>query len=97
VDESREYGNWAEWLGVPRHTFSAVFGAVIANGLDYRDTFQVFRPGFDLANYPRDLHRSIRAGDGNRNRMTSLEDRSPVPVDDLGNQVQVIPEMTTRG
>jgi HAD superfamily hydrolase (TIGR01549 family) len=49
VDESREYGTWADWLGVPRHTFSAVFGAVIANGLDYRDTFQVFQPGFDLA------------------------------------------------
>jgi FMN phosphatase YigB (HAD superfamily) len=49
VDESREYGNWADWLGVPRHTFSAVFGAVIVNGLDYRDTFQVFQPGFDLA------------------------------------------------
>ena len=26
-----------------------MFGAVIANGLDYRDTFQVFQPGFDLA------------------------------------------------
>jgi hypothetical protein len=26
VDESREYGTWADWLGVPRHTFSAVFG-----------------------------------------------------------------------
>lgn len=49
VDESREYGTWADWLGVPRHTFSAVFGAVIARGLDYRETFQVFRPGFDLA------------------------------------------------
>ena len=48
VDESREYGTWADWLGVPRHTFSAVFGAVIAKGLDYRETFQVFRPGFDL-------------------------------------------------
>ena len=23
VDESREYGTWADWLGVPRHTFSA--------------------------------------------------------------------------
>jgi hypothetical protein len=31
VDETREYGNWADWLGVPRHTFSAVFGAVIAS------------------------------------------------------------------
>lgn len=49
VDESREYGTWADWLGVPRHTFSAVFGAVIARGQDYRETFQVFQPGFDLA------------------------------------------------
>jgi FMN phosphatase YigB (HAD superfamily) len=48
VDESREYGTWADWLGVPRHVFSAVFGAVIARGQDYRETFQVFRPGFDL-------------------------------------------------
>lgn len=48
VNEGREYGTWADWLGVPRHTFSAVFGAVIARGLDYRETFQVFKPGFDL-------------------------------------------------
>jgi HAD superfamily hydrolase (TIGR01549 family) len=48
VDESQEYGTWADWLGVPRHTFSAVLGSVIAKGLDYRETFQVFRPGFDL-------------------------------------------------
>ncbi|KOV51773.1 haloacid dehalogenase [Streptomyces sp. AS58] len=48
VDESREYGTWADWLGVPRHTFHAMFGAVIAQGRDYRDTFQEFRPGFDL-------------------------------------------------
>jgi HAD superfamily hydrolase (TIGR01549 family) len=48
VNETREYGTWADWLGVPRHTFSAVFGAIIARGLDYRETFQVFRPGFDL-------------------------------------------------
>lgn len=48
VNETREYGTWADWLGVPRHTFSAMFGAVIAQGRDYRETFQVFRPGFDL-------------------------------------------------
>ena len=59
VDESREYGTWADWLGVPRHTFSAVFGAVIARGLDYRETFQVFRPGFNLAE-----ERERRAGAG---------------------------------
>jgi HAD superfamily hydrolase (TIGR01549 family) len=49
VDETKEYGTWADWLGVPRHTFSAVFGAVIASGRDYREVFQYFRPGFDLA------------------------------------------------
>ena len=49
VDETREYGTWADWLGVPRHTFAAVFGAVIARGGDYRETFQCFMPGFDLA------------------------------------------------
>jgi len=49
LDESREFETWADWFGVPRHTFSAVFGAVIARGLDYRETFRVFRPGFDLA------------------------------------------------
>lgn len=48
VDETREYGTWADWLGVPRHSFSSVFGAVIALGRDYREAFQYFRPGFDL-------------------------------------------------
>ncbi|MCP3821959.1 HAD family hydrolase [Streptomyces sp. A3M-1-3] len=48
VDETREYGTWADWLQVPRHTFAAMFGAVIAQGRDYRDTFQEFQPGFDL-------------------------------------------------
>lgn len=49
IDESREYGTWADWLGVPRHTFSAMFGAVIARGGDYREVFEHFKPGFDLA------------------------------------------------
>jgi HAD superfamily hydrolase (TIGR01662 family) len=48
VDETREYGAWADWLGIPRHTFSSVFGAVIAMGRDYREAFQYFHPGFDL-------------------------------------------------
>ncbi len=49
VDETREYGTWADWLGVPRHTFAAMFGAVVAQGRDYREVFQEFAPGFDLA------------------------------------------------
>ncbi|MBR8641876.1 HAD family hydrolase [Streptomyces tuirus] len=46
--KTREYGTWADWLDVLRHTFHAMFGAVIAQGCDYRETFQEFRPGFDL-------------------------------------------------
>jgi len=49
VDESRDFGGWADWLGVPRHTFFAVLGQVIARGEDHRAVFQHFRPGFDLA------------------------------------------------
>ena len=32
INETHEYGTWADWLGIPRHTFSAMFGAVIARG-----------------------------------------------------------------
>jgi HAD superfamily hydrolase (TIGR01662 family) len=59
VDETREYGTWADWLGIPRHTFSAVFGAVIALGMDYREAFQFFKPGFSL-----DAERARRAEAG---------------------------------
>jgi len=59
VDETREYGTWADWLGIPRHTFSAVFGAVLARGGDYRETFQYFAPGFDLK---KEREKRARAG-----------------------------------
>lgn len=48
VNETREYGTWADWLGVPRHISSTVFGAVIATGRDYGEAFRVFRLSFDL-------------------------------------------------
>ena len=49
LDDSREFGAWADWLGVPRHTFSAVLGAVTSEGRNNAEIFQCFRPGFDLA------------------------------------------------
>lgn len=49
VDETRENAAWADWLGVPRHTFSAVLGALLARGRDAGEVFEVFRPGFDVA------------------------------------------------
>lgn len=59
VDETVEYHAWADWLGVPRHTFSAMFGAVISAGRDHREVFEYFRPGFDL-----DTEREARAAAG---------------------------------
>jgi len=48
LDDTREWAAWADWIGVPRHTFSAVLGAVTAAGRNNAETFQYFRPGFDL-------------------------------------------------
>jgi HAD superfamily hydrolase (TIGR01549 family) len=48
VDDSREWGAWADWVGVPRHTFSALLGAVTAAGRNNAETFGYFRPGFDV-------------------------------------------------
>jgi HAD superfamily hydrolase (TIGR01549 family) len=49
LDDTREFAAWADWIGVPRHTFSAVLGAVTAAGRNNAETFQYFRPGFNLA------------------------------------------------
>ncbi|WP_131736433.1 HAD family hydrolase [Actinomadura roseirufa] len=49
VNEGEIYGRWADWLGVPRHTFLTKLGALLATGGDYMDLFEHFRPGFDLA------------------------------------------------
>src|SRR6184192_4298534 len=49
LDDTREFAAWADWIGIPRHTFSAVLGAVTAEGRNNAETFQYFRPGFDLA------------------------------------------------
>ena len=48
VDETESWGDWADWLGVPRLTFFATLGGVIARGGDHRDVFPIVRPGIDL-------------------------------------------------
>ncbi|WP_432168650.1 HAD family hydrolase [Streptomyces sp. bgisy031] len=58
-DDTGEFGAWADWLGVPRHTFSAVLGAVRARGGSTNDVFQYFQPGFDL-----EEQRRLRAAAG---------------------------------
>jgi HAD superfamily hydrolase (TIGR01549 family) len=48
LDDTAEWARWADWIGVPAHTFSAVLGAVTAAGRNNAETFDYFRPGFDL-------------------------------------------------
>src|SRR5882724_11443295 len=49
LDDTAEFGRWADWIGVPRHTFSGLLAIVTSQGRNNAETFQYFRPGFDLA------------------------------------------------
>ena len=42
IDETRIWSLWADELGVPRLTFLAALGAVIARGGEHRDVFPLF-------------------------------------------------------
>lgn len=48
IDDTREFNAWADWIGVPPHTLSALIGIVVAQGRDNAEAFQYVQPGFDL-------------------------------------------------
>lgn len=48
VRDDRTWAAWADWLGVPRHTLSALVGAVVATGRDNADAIRLVRPGVDI-------------------------------------------------
>jgi FMN phosphatase YigB (HAD superfamily) len=48
VDETRHWGEWADWMGVPHLTFFGALGAVIERGGHHREVFALVEPGFDL-------------------------------------------------
>ena len=48
VDETRHWGEWADWMGVPHLTFFGALGAVIERRGHHHEVFQLVRPGFDL-------------------------------------------------
>ncbi|MGW1603087.1 HAD family hydrolase [Streptomyces eurythermus] len=49
VRDDRYWASWADWLDVPRHTLSALVGAVVAQGRDNADALRLVRPGIDVA------------------------------------------------
>ena len=46
--DDRHWAMWADWLQVPRHTVSALVGAVVAQGRDNAEALRLIRPGMDL-------------------------------------------------
>jgi HAD superfamily hydrolase (TIGR01509 family) len=48
VDETRAWGEWADWLGTPRLTFFAALGSLVERGLPHRQVFAELRPDLDL-------------------------------------------------
>jgi FMN phosphatase YigB (HAD superfamily) len=77
VDETRVWGEWADWLGVPRLTFMAALGGVIARGGSHREVFELFRPGVDIAAEAR------RRGVAGVSDLLSLDDLYPDALDCL--------------
>ena len=49
IDESRMWGEWADWLGVTRLAFFAALGAVIGARKHHREVYELVRPGIDIA------------------------------------------------
>ncbi|MEU6330460.1 HAD family hydrolase [Streptomyces sp. NPDC047049] len=48
IRDDRGWGAWADWLGVNRHTLSALVGAVVAQGRDNSDALRLARPDIDI-------------------------------------------------
>jgi HAD superfamily hydrolase (TIGR01662 family) len=97
VDETRAWSAWADWLGIPRLTFLAVCGAVIASGNpDHREPLRIFRPDLDLG---EELRKREAAGVGDR---ITAEDLYPDAVDclravhDAGYRIGVVGNQPAR-
>ncbi|MEU0740209.1 HAD family hydrolase [Streptomyces sp. NPDC006134] len=59
--DDRYWASWADWLGIPRHTLSALVGAVVAQGRDNADALRLARPGIDIT---AEYHAREAAGRG---------------------------------
>ncbi|QUI32252.1 HAD family hydrolase [Streptomyces alfalfae] len=48
VRDDRYWASWADWLRVPRHTVSALVGAVVAQGKDNAEALRLLWPHIDV-------------------------------------------------
>lgn len=49
VRDDSHWASWADWLGVPAHTVSALVGAAVVGGGSATDALALLRPGMDVA------------------------------------------------
>jgi HAD superfamily hydrolase (TIGR01549 family) len=47
--DDRYWAAWADWFNIPRHTLSALVGAVVAQGQNNVEALRLLRPGIDVA------------------------------------------------
>lgn len=47
--DDRYWAAWADWLGVPRHTVSALVGGVVTRGRDNTEALRLLSPDIDVA------------------------------------------------
>lgn len=68
-DETHLWEEWADWLAIPRLTFMAMLGGVIARGQHHNDVFEILRPGIDL---DHERQARLEKGDGGTFRLRDL-------------------------
>ncbi|MFD8020525.1 hypothetical protein ACFV6G_08890 [Streptomyces lavendulae] len=62
IHDDRYWAGWADWLDVPRHTLSALVGAVVVDGRDNADALRLLRPGIDVGAEYRDVFPAAAVG-----------------------------------
>lgn len=94
--DDRYWNAWADWLSIPRHTLSALVGAVVAQGHDNAEAVRRARPGIDI---PGEYRAREQAGRGEVIEERDLyEDVRPAlsALRDLGVRVVIAGNQTTR-
>lgn len=94
--DDRYWASWADWLDIPRHTLSALVGAVVAQGRDNADALRLARPGIDVA---AEYHAREAAGCGEHLDESDLyDDVRPTlsSLRDLGTRVIIAGNQTSR-
>ncbi|MFJ2767144.1 HAD family hydrolase [Streptomyces sp. NPDC087300] len=94
--DDRYWAAWADWLQVPRHTVSALVGAVVARGGNSADALRLISPDMDVASA---YHAREAAGRGEHLAETDLyPDVRPAlgSLQKLGVRVIVAGNQTSR-